>query len=149
MSKRYSWRQASHGNMFRVARGIKYGSFALAAIVTMVFPFNIVSSTFSAAIPLVYVWSSLLLVGSLVSLGGIVTKTWVGEYIGLWGVISCLALYSMGALADPVNFTGQRLALSLIFIGFSASSFARHQDVIFQKRVADYEQRVRSGKPGL
>lgn len=143
------WQRANHGNVFRIARGVKYGAFSIAAVVSLFYPSAVISATFESLYSFVYIWSGLLLVGSLSSLAGILTKTWVGEYVGLPGVIACLALYSIGAFADSSNFSGQRLFLGLIFVGFAASSYARRQDVAFQKRVADYEKRVRDGKPGL
>src|SRR5690349_3292340 len=101
----------THGNAFRITRGVKYAAFTIAAVVSLFYPSAVISATFSSLYSFVYVWSGLLLIGALSSLTGILTKTWVGEYVGLPGVISCLALYSLGAFADVQAFSGQRLFL--------------------------------------
>lgn len=124
---------------FRIARAFKYSSFALASIVGLVY-----AHTFES-----YAWSVLFLLGSIACIAGVVTKTWVGEFIGLWPVVSCLGMFSLGCFLDVDQLSPQRVFLGLIFLGFAFSSFARYQDVRFQKRLSDYDRRTRAGRPGL
>lgn len=127
----------------RLGRALGYFLCGAASIVTMVTPSAIVLMSIG---PLTYFWSGLLLMGSLIALAGILSKTWVGEYIGLYGVIASLVLYSAGCFA---NYTPIRLFLGLMFLAFAMFCIARLRDVQFQKRVSDFEQRVKDGKRGL
>lgn len=131
---------------FQGARAAKYIFFAIAAVVSIAYPSAIVLSSIGT---FAYFWSILFLLGAIPAAAGILTKTWVGEYVGLPAIIASLLLYSAGCFIDTANFTTGRLFLGMIFLGFAMSSYARLNDVKFQKRVADYEKRVRDGKPGL
>jgi hypothetical protein len=142
------WRRGAQGNVYRITRGMKYISFCIAATITMFHPSVVITDTFSDYAVLPYLWSGLLLLGSLTSLAGIITKTWVGEYIGLSGVIAALVLYCFGCFTPP-DLDPSRIFLGFMIFGSACSTFARRQDIVFQKRVADYENRVREGKPGL
>ena len=118
-------------------------------MISLFTPTVIITATFSEFFPLVYVWSGMFFIGSAACLAGTITRTWVGEFVGLGGVIAALALYSIGIFADVTHLTGPRVFLGLVFFGFAMSSFARRQDVSLQRRHADYERRLRSGKPGV
>lgn len=137
------------GQAFRAARAAKYFFFFVAALVTMIAPSTIIFGIFSQVPFFIYFWSALFVVGSLCCLYGIVKKKWVGEYVGLPGIITCLTLYAIGCFVDTPALTVQRIFLGFVFLAFTFSSLARRQDVNFQKRVAEHEQRVREGKPGL
>lgn len=132
---------------FRKIRAIKYMCFMIGATLTLFFPSGIITGVFADYIGFTYLWTALLGVGSLLCLGGILTRTWVGEYVGLWGVIFSTLLYALGCFTD-VN-GGSRVFLGFFVLGFMCSAIARYQDVLFQKRVADYESRLREGRPGL
>jgi O-antigen/teichoic acid export membrane protein len=135
---------------FRVARGVKYTLCCLSAIMSAFYPSSVLADAFNAYSLFAYAWSAMLFMGAVTSLIGIVSRTWVGEYIGLWGVIASLMLYSLSCFATFHDATGNgRIFLGFLIAAFAMSTFARHQDVVFQKRVADYERRVREGKAGL
>lgn len=139
----------SFNTAFRVTRGVKYFFFIVAALITLFFPSNVIFGVFGAYEPFAYAWSAMLLVGAGLSLLGVLTKTWTGEFIGLPGIIACLFLYALACFVDVTVITPQRIFLGCVFIAFTFSSIARRQDVIFQKRIAEFEQRVRDGRPGL
>ena len=135
---------------FRVARGLKYTMCCVAALLSAFWPSAVLSDAFNTLSLLAYSWSALLFLGAFASLIGIVSRTWVGEYIGLWGVISALTLYSLSCFVTVNQVPGNgRIFLGFLIAAFAMSAIARYQDVTFQKRVADYERRVREGKAGL
>jgi len=134
---------------WRMARGGKYLLFCTAALITIFSPTVIISALYSDFFPLVYVWSGMFFIGSAACLAGTLTRTWVGEYVGLYGVILSLFLYAVGVFADVPNLSMPRIFLGCMFLAFTLSSVARRQDVSHQRRHADYERRILSGKPGV
>ena len=133
---------------WRLARAAKYSCFAAAAAVSIPFPSLTVAHAFHGPwSSFSYVWSVVLLIGSLSSLAGILKRSWIGEYIGLWGVFIPLIAYSVSCfLVAP---SGPRVVFGLLALGFACSAIARRQDVAQQKRLAEYIQRNRAGRPGL
>lgn len=132
----------------RVVRGFKYGSFIAAALVSYAFPSLLVSASFKGPWSVfAYVWSTFLLLGATTCLCGLVKRTWVGEFIGLWGVIFTLGVYAISCFGNA--HTGQQVFLGLLVLAFSFSSFARWLDMLHQKKLVEYEARLRSGRRGL
>lgn len=131
----------------RRVRLAKYAAYGAGSVLSIPYPSILVSGAFTRDFAsFAYVWSAIFLIGALCSLLGVLTKTWVGEYVGLWGVFFALSLYSLACFTvDP---TGQRVFIGLVFFGFSMSSVARWQDVNQQKRIAEYRRRVRDGRRG-
>ena len=132
-------------NVFRLTRAFKY----LALIVASISGFFFLGALRGAGISevIAILWSVSLFVGASLSLYGTLKKQWTGEYVGLPMVIACLLLLAFSALLGTV--TPARIFLLMIFLGFAFSTLARRSDVKFQKKIADYENRKKIGKPGL
>ena len=83
-----------------ITRGIAYSSFMSAAIVSLVKPTGAVGVVCTgsllfevpvfAFIVAPIVWGVLLFVASVICLLGVLTRTWVGEYIGIVPIIICM-----------------------------------------------------------
>lgn len=141
------------GKMFRTTRALKYASLFLAGLATFIIPLVVVVE----GVGLVYamVWSALLCLGSIMSFYGTIRKNWTGEYIGLPAVT--FSLFFLAAVLFVAAFTltpldGRtiaRIVFGMLFLGFTFSTSARWADVRFQKKLADYENRKKKGKPGL
>lgn len=140
------------GKMFRLTRGLKYTFLLLAGVVTLITPLVVVVE--GVGIIYALVWSAFLSIGAAASLYGTVRKNWTGEYIGLPAVTSsllflALILFVVAFSAPGSTLTIARVVFGLLFLGFTFSTSARWGDVKFQKRLADYENRKKNGKPGL
>src|SRR5215207_8492818 len=138
------------GKLFRLSRAMKYSLLLAAAIISGFAPSAIVLGgvgSFAAV-----AWSLSLGLGSLISLWGTLGKNWVGEYVGLPAIIAPLLLFGILLIIGGGGgqaFTLVRLFVGMIFVGFSFSTLARRSDVKFQKMLADYENRKKSGRFGL
>jgi len=141
------------GKMFRATRALKYTFLLLAGVVTIVLPVVVVVE--GAGVIVAIIWSSLLALGSAVSLYGTLRKNWTGEFVGLPAVTTCLFFLAVvlfvTAFSLPISDPRMiaRLVFGMMFLGFTFSTMARRSDVRFQKTLADHERRKNSGKPGL
>lgn len=132
---------ASYAQWVRLVRMGKYGSYATAAAISYFYPSLLVSGAFTNAwTSFSYVWSTILLLGAIASFLGVLTRTWVGEYIGLYGVIAALALYAF--VGFTIEIEGSRVVLGFLALGFTFSAVARRQDVSQSRRLAEYTKRL-------
>lgn len=139
-------RRRNIARRMRNARIGKYSFLAAAALVTLIRP-EVTAQFHGHFAGLTYVWSVALLVGSLSSLGGVMKRSWIGEFIGLWGVFIPLIAFAISCfLWHHGTFW---IALGLLVLGFACSAIARCQEVSQQKRLAEHFQRMREGRPGL
>lgn len=111
----------------------KYIFFAAAAALAIPFP-GVLDLGGVSGRHFATTWAIVLLIGSLLSLAGILRHSWVGEYIGLWGVTIPLAI--LAGIDFFYHPTGARVALGLLVLGFCWSTIARHQDVAQQRKIA-------------
>jgi len=121
----------------RIIRALQYTSFMIGAMLTFVWPSVIVTGTLAS---LSGAWSILFAVSSLICLLGTLTRTWVGEYIGLWGVLPCLVLYAIGCFTDPLF--PLRAGFGLLFFGFALGKYARLLEVRSQAKMALVEAKT-------
>lgn len=122
----------------RTIRAIQYLAFFVGAILCFFFPLSIVNGVLAT---MAGSWAILFAFSSLICFIGTITKTWVGEYIGLWGVIPCLVLYAIGCFTDPLF--PLRAGFGILFVGFALSKYARLLEVRQQQRLALTEARTK------
>jgi hypothetical protein len=79
-------------------------------------------------------WAVLLAIGGLCSAVGAFTDRWLGEYAGLWPLVTTFLVYGLAAFAagrGPVSYAGGFALLSI-----AALLYARWQDVALIRREA-------------
>lgn len=115
----------------RAIRACQYLAFFVGAVISVFWPTAMVTGVLQT---LTVSWSLLFALSSLFCLLGVLTRTWVGEYIGLWGVLPCLILYAIGCFTDPLF--PLRAGFGILFIGFALGKYARLLEVRSQQRMA-------------
>lgn len=120
----------------RVTRVVGYGLMSLAGLATMVWPAPSVAAAADGARYLAYVWAAMLALGGVSSAIGAATDRWLGEYAGLWPLITTFFVYAITvAIAVNVNrLSAVGVAALLGSIGFLLLS--RWRDVAAVRRAA-------------
>jgi len=82
----------------RISRVLGYGLMALAGLAALAWPAPSVRAATSATSgALVYMWAALLAVGGLSCALGSALDRWLGEYVGLWPLVTTFAVYALAA----------------------------------------------------
>lgn len=106
----------------RYPRAVGYTILTGCGIVLIVAPAPVVrTSTYLAA---VYVWAAFLVVGGALSALGAGLDRWMGEYVGLWPIMSAFAVWALAALARPNAFP-----FGLLMVAITLLLFARWRHV--------------------
>lgn len=115
---------------------VGYALMAAAGIAAMIWPApSVRAATDATSGALVYVWAALLALGGLACALGAATDRWLGEYAGLWPLVSTFAVYGIAAFGSargPVAYAGGCALLSIALLMFS-----RWQVVALVRREAD------------
>lgn len=94
---------------------------ASAALLTLVFPIVSLEDTKNSGLTTL-VWAILLMSTTSLCVIGLLKKTWVGEYIGLLGVIVSYIVFALAGMSSAVNmFASSRVLVGSIL--FSLSTF--------------------------
>jgi peptidoglycan/LPS O-acetylase OafA/YrhL len=107
----------------RVPLVVGYTFMALAGVAAMVWPApSVRAATDATSGVLVYLWAILLTIGGLACALGAATDRWLGEYAGLWPLVSTFAVYGIAAFSSgrgPVSYAGgfALLSISLLMYG--------------------------------
>jgi hypothetical protein len=120
----------------RLVLAIGYTLMALAGIAAMLWPApSVRAATNPTSGLLVYLWAALLTVGGTTCAIGAATDRWLGEYAGLWPLVTTFAVYGIAAFASPRGAVAYGGGLALLSI--AALMFARWQVVALVRREAD------------
>jgi HAMP domain-containing protein len=115
----------------RAARFAGYALIAVCGLAAMLWPPPSVSRTANS---LIWVWIVSILAGGVACAVGAGLDVWLGEYVGLWPLITAFAVFGISALA-----TGQLVSIAggtcLLAIAFWL--LARWQEVAVLRREAD------------
>jgi uncharacterized membrane protein YdjX (TVP38/TMEM64 family) len=120
----------------RTARFLGYVLIAVCGVAAILWPPATVST--AAAGFLFYIWVLFLVAGGAISALGAGLDVWLGEYIGLWPVITASTIFGLSALA-----TGrwQAVAGGCFLLAVTCWLFARWQEVAVLRREADRDVR--------
>lgn len=122
-----------------ISRGLGYTTFIIAAAVAISEPAPSligVSAMSLAGLPLwlsaiaPIAWSALLLVSSAACLLGVLTRTWVGEYVGLPALMIALLTLAVAQLAVGYHF------MAFLVIGGVCALWYRLYIVLSERRAA-------------
>jgi hypothetical protein len=121
----------------RAFRFLGYALVAFCGVAAILWPPQSVSH--AATSPLVYVWITFLIVGGLACAAGAAWDAWLGEYIGLWPLITAFAVFAVSALA-----TGRLVAASggACLLAIACWLVARWQEVAVLRREATRQQQA-------
>jgi hypothetical protein len=119
----------------RTIRAIGYFLLFAAGVAALIWPApSVRAATSPTSGLLVYLWAGLLALGGLCSAIGAVTDRWLGEYAGLWPLVTTFMVYGLAA------FTAGRGSASyaggLFLLSIAALLYARWQDVALIRREA-------------
>lgn len=84
-----------------ISRGAAYSSFSTLGVLSFISPpTTLLSISASATVItwLPYVWGALIVLSSLACLVGVVSRIWVGEFVGIGPLILCLLALGVGQL---------------------------------------------------
>lgn len=130
-----------------VARGVAYSSFLAVSVISFVLPtptLEAIGLETARILPTVldvmpYLWGGLMLVGALACLIGVLSRTWVGEFIGLAPIMLCIVALAVAQLFYGVLFNG------VLLIGLSGILLYRWHVVRIEKSHAVVRNRQRQG----
>lgn len=120
----------------RLVLTVGYALMALAGLAAIVWPApSVKAATATTSGLLVYVWAILLTVGGVTCALGAATDRWLGEYAGLWPLVTTFAVYGLAAFASPKGAVAYAGGFALLSI--AALMYARWQVVALVRREAD------------
>jgi hypothetical protein len=120
----------------RAFRFLGYALVAFCGVAAILWPPQSVSH--AATSPLVYVWITFLIVGGLVCAAGAAWDAWLGEYIGLWPLITAFAVFAVSALATGLVAASGGACL----LAIACWLVARWQEVAVLRREATRQQQA-------
>jgi hypothetical protein len=120
----------------RLVLALGYALMALAGVAAMAWPApSVRAATNPTAGALVYVWAALLIVGGVACALGAATDRWLGEYAGLWPLVTTFAVYGVALVFSSWGTPGYAGGLALLSI--ATLMVARWQVVALVRREAD------------
>jgi hypothetical protein len=125
----------------RPVRAVAFALLAAGGIAAMIWPPPAVQAATSPAAALAYLWAALLILGGACSAIGAATDRWLGEYVGLWPLITVFAIYGLSAFASSRGLVA--LAGGCVLTAVAALLLARWQDVNLIRREAAHTARTR------
>jgi hypothetical protein len=111
----------------RPVRAIAFALMAAGGVASMMWPPAAVQAATSPVYALAYLWAALLILGGVCSAAGALTDRWLGEYVGLWPLITVFAVYGLAAFASSRGLAA--LAGGFVLTAVAALLLARWQDV--------------------
>lgn len=121
------------GSARQLWRAFGYTLLVLAGLAAAIWPAPSVRAATGPVSSLVYVWVVMLIVGGCSSAIGAATGRWIGEYVGLWPLMSVFVVYGIAAGATGrVTSLGGAFALGAVGILL----YARWRDVALIRQEA-------------
>jgi hypothetical protein len=127
---------------FLPRRPVRAAAFALLAaggIAALAWPPPAVQAATSPAAALAFVWAAMLILGGVCSAAGAITDRWLGEYVGLWPLITVFAIYGVSAFASSRGLVA--VAGGCVLTAVAGLLLARWQDVALIRREAGHGAR--------
>lgn len=129
----------------RWSRVVGYSLMALAGVFAIAVPAPSVQEAAESARYLAMVWAIMLVVGGVASAIGAALDRWLGEYAGLWPLITTFLVYAVSiavtAARNPPAWAGAALLGSIAFLLLS-----RWRDVAAVRHHALRHTSVHSGR---
>lgn len=123
----------------RYSRAAAYVMIAVTGVLSTTLQPPSVQQTTSPVFLFFYLWTSLLIVGGILSAIGAASGRWFGEYVGLWPLIVSFLAF---ALAVTTNGRGWSSAGSgFMLAGFAIWLYSRWLDVALLRKEAFESQR--------
>lgn len=136
-----------------ITRGLAYAASLSTAVASVVVPTSsmnaVLGSGYAAMVPSLVLpaipiaWGLLLAVASLTCLMGVITRTWVGEYIGVGALLLCVVALGLAQISAGLILSG--VLISFVLGGFLAYRWyevhkeRRHAILRFQNLQSWYE----------
>lgn len=117
----------------RWTRVVAYTFMAVGGLASTVWPSPSVRNVTYPLAALLYLWAILLIIGGITAAVGAATGRWIGEYVGLWPLISTFAVYGIASLSSG-RVTS--IAGGLVLSSFAFFLLARWRDVADVRREA-------------
>lgn len=114
----------------RYRRGVRLAKYFLLMLAGAAAFFAASAVLTSALGVMVYAWAVLLFFGGAISILGVLTDWWIGEFVGIPGIFFVFFMFSVVFITTGVTEPSPtRISFGLIFASFAAWVLARFIDI--------------------